>query len=480
MTDSTDQTLRRPHFFLRHPQNPVLPLGREGSFDATSNMNPCVIRRDDEYWLFYAGGCPDGKRRICIAKTKVAGDLTQWEKVGPILQPGPPGSFDARWTVLPHVVEITPGQWHLYYTANCGVGKGLAAFPGIGLATSDDLIHWTKYSDKPVLAPSHVEGEPDAIGIAGGSVIHVKLENGSDEWRFYYTGCPTLGDDVFLDQQKTCCLAVSKDGIQWNKRGVVMRRNPDRDYEDIAVAGPVVRQVADGSFRMWYSAIGTRWGFYSICYAESDDGLTWRRGEGYGDNLVLGPTGQGWERQMVEYPAIIFEGERTRLFYSANGYGSSGCGTALSSPLRAQPRAGEPFALDIASESAALPRSVRIANTISTDEGRAATSPTHWHSPDGLGRIWAETVLLIDGRTLPLRVRALVNHASSGLNVRLTLVNEGNRTLHQVVVHPHIEKLDGVDPVEITWEGAFGDISAGHTRTLTGQITNSPSDAGTS
>lgn len=109
------------------------------------------------------------------------------------------------------------------------------------------------------------------------------------QWRFYYTGCPTLGKDVFLNQQKTICLAVSQDGIHWEKQGAIMRRNPLHDYENVAVAGPVVQQLADGSYRMWYSAIGTRWGYYSICYAESDDGITWNRGTHYGDNLQLGP-----------------------------------------------------------------------------------------------------------------------------------------------------------------------------------------------
>lgn len=291
-------------------------------------MNPCVITRGDEYWLFYAGGCAESKRRICIATTKIGGDLTSWEKRGPVLTPGPPGppgSFDARWTVLPHVIEVSPNKWHLYYTGNCGVGKGLSSFPGIGVAFSDDLIHWEKYEANPILKPSG-GSEPDAIGIAGGSVLRV-----GDEWWFYYTGCPTLGDTIFLDQQKICCLATSTDGIAWTKRGAVMHRIDDRDYENVACAGPVVHQQSDGSFRMWYSAIGTRWGYYSICYAESDDGLTWHRGDNYGDNLVLEPAcNDDWDGEMVEYPSVVEEGDHLRLFYSGNRYGSTGCGTAVS------------------------------------------------------------------------------------------------------------------------------------------------------
>lgn len=111
-----------------------------------------------------------------------------------------------------------------------------------------------------------------------------------------------------------------------------MLRDPARDYENIGVAGPVVHQNSDGTFRMWYSAIGTRWGYYSICYAESDDGIVWRRGKTYGDNLQLEPNGDGWEKQMVEYPTVIREGDRLRLFYCGNGYGRTGIGTAISAP----------------------------------------------------------------------------------------------------------------------------------------------------
>ena len=213
----------------------------------------------------------------------------------------------------------------------------LHAFPGIGLAISRDGERWEKYDENPILSRSGKDGDPDAVGVAGGSVIRVRLPDGATQWRFYYTGCPTLGPDLFLNQQKRICLAVSEDGVAWEKQGAVMLRDSGRDYENVGVAGPVVHQRDDGSFRMWYSAIGTRWGYYSICYAESDDGLLWRRGDRYGDNLQLQPAGTGWEKQMVEYPSVIAEGDALRLFYCGNGYGQTGIGTALSAPANTTP-----------------------------------------------------------------------------------------------------------------------------------------------
>ncbi|WP_417749904.1 hypothetical protein [Rosistilla oblonga] len=320
--------LKRPVEWVRNKNNPVIPPRGEG-FDATRCMNPWVVRSGDNYRVFYAGRDKAGTHTLGMA-TSAIGDLADWERTGPLFGSGAPGSFDAKWCVLPHAVKFGDAQWHLYYTGNAGRGVGLSSFPGLGVATSSDGINWTRSDRPPVLAPSGEYGTPDAIGIAGGSLIAVDQPDGSKQWWFYYTGCPTTGKAHALNQQKTICLAVSDDGIHWEKRGAVMVRNPERDYENIAVAGPVVLRDDDGMYRMWYSAIGTRWGFYSIAYAESDDGIHWRRGVESDDNLQLTPNGSGWEKQMVEYPTVIREGDHLRMFYCGNGYGTTGIGTAVS------------------------------------------------------------------------------------------------------------------------------------------------------
>ena len=51
------------------------------------------------------------------------------------------------------------------------------------------------------------------------------------------------------------------------------------------------------------------------------------------DPLALPPCGDGWEKQMTEYPNVVEEHGRLRLFYCGNGYGATGIGTALADPL---------------------------------------------------------------------------------------------------------------------------------------------------
>ena len=87
---------------------------------------------------------------------------------------------------------------------------------------------------------------------------------------------------------------------------------------------------------MVYSAIGTRWGFYSLAQAVSRDGYSWERGAPRTDeDLILAPDktldgGHGWDSQMVEYASVwrATAGAESRmgLFFAGNGYGATGIG----------------------------------------------------------------------------------------------------------------------------------------------------------
>jgi beta-fructofuranosidase len=71
----------------------------------------------------------------------VSRDLRTWTVLPTALSPGPPGAFDdlATWTGSALAVD---GCWHMFYT---GIStREAGAVQRIGLATSDDLIHWEK------------------------------------------------------------------------------------------------------------------------------------------------------------------------------------------------------------------------------------------------------------------------------------------------------------------------------------------------
>jgi hypothetical protein len=220
----------------------------------------------------------------------------------------------------------------MYFTGNSGEAGGLQAFWGIGLATSDDLLHWTQYSDEPVLRGDGFPEWPNNRGIAGGARIIETEQDGDIRYRMFYTlatGSPH--QSLLVNQAKQAVIADSHDGINWFDKRVVLRPRLDADYENAAVIALNIWKTTSG-YRAIYAGIGTRFGAYSICEAASIDGLHWERGEP-GENLALAPQGDGWESHMTEYPNIIEENGKLRLFYCGNGYGATGIGTALADPL---------------------------------------------------------------------------------------------------------------------------------------------------
>ncbi len=124
--------------------------------------------------------------------------------------------------------------------------------------------------------------------------------------------------------------AESKDGIAWKRDGRVCIDFASADEH--AIARPSV--IRDGNiYRMWYSCRGDR---YRIGYAESPDGLSWTRHDA---DQGLVPADEGWDSEMCEYGYVFDYGGRRYMLYNGNGYGRTGFGVAewRSSPGAAVP-----------------------------------------------------------------------------------------------------------------------------------------------
>jgi hypothetical protein len=114
--------------------------------------------------------------------------------------------------------------------------------------------------------------------------------------------------------------AESADGVIWRRHA-----QPCIDYAsrvEYAFGRPFVRRD-DDVYRMWYPYRGDR---YTIGYAESDDGIEWRRLD---DHRGLTPAVAGWDSDMVAYPWIFDWDGSTYMLYNGNDYGRSGIGLAV-------------------------------------------------------------------------------------------------------------------------------------------------------
>jgi hypothetical protein len=147
----------------------------------------------------------------------------------------------------------------------------------------------------------------------------VMIEGGV--WRMWYlsgVGWERAGEE--LRPRYHIKYAESGDGICWRRTGVVcIDFQSDDEY---AISRPCV--LKDGAvYRMWYSYRGAH---YRIGYAESKDGIAWTRKDG---EAGLDVSASGWDSEMVEYPFVFDHlGERYML-YNGNGYGKTGIGLAV-------------------------------------------------------------------------------------------------------------------------------------------------------
>lgn len=113
--------------------------------------------------------------------------------------------------------------------------------------------------------------------------------------------------------------AESSDGLHWRRDGRVCLdfQAPDEH----AFARPCV--IKDGDcYRMWYSLRGAR---YRIGYAESPTGLQWERRDAEA-GIATSPV--GWDSEMIEYPFVFDHRGQRYMLYNGNGYGRTGVGLA--------------------------------------------------------------------------------------------------------------------------------------------------------
>lgn len=113
--------------------------------------------------------------------------------------------------------------------------------------------------------------------------------------------------------------AESADGLRWRRDGRACIDYASADEH--AIARPCVLCDPD-RYRMWYCFRGEQ---YRIGYAESADGLQWERRD---SEAGIEPSDVGWDAEMIAYPFVFDHGGRRYMLYNGNGYGRTGIGLA--------------------------------------------------------------------------------------------------------------------------------------------------------
>lgn len=149
------------------------------------------------------------------------------------------------------------------------------------------------------------------------------------KWKNWYLSCTEWRQvKGKMEPRYHIKYAESVDGINWKRGGRIAI-----DYKNESEAGIVKASVLklNGQYLMWYSYRNfddyrtNKSNSYRIGFSTSSDGIDWIRK----DNILgLGISEKGWDSEMVEYPHIIGVKNKILMFYNGNGFGKSGFGYA--------------------------------------------------------------------------------------------------------------------------------------------------------
>jgi predicted GH43/DUF377 family glycosyl hydrolase len=140
-------------------------------------------------------------------------------------------------------------------------------------------------------------------------------------WKMWYLSCTGWQiRDGKAEHSYHIKYAESDDGISWRRDGLVAIDFSEAD--EYAISRPSVIKDRD-CWRMWYS---TRGDSYRIGYAESADGRQWDRKD---EHSGIDVSEAGWDSEMIEYPFVFDHAGRRYMLYNGNGYGKSGLGLAV-------------------------------------------------------------------------------------------------------------------------------------------------------
>ena len=257
-----------PRFPFVKENRVVIARGEPGKFDSTHAKYPSVLKVGDEWWMWYNGRTDDaftGSVGLAISK-----DGLVWTKQNdgdPVLEHGPPGTFDSTKVDHPAVLFFDD-KFHMWYTA----GDAGSRYK-IGFATSEDGVNWTRENEaRPVLGPGAKGKFDDQV------VLHpAVVRDEAGILHMWYNG---------VGPQKSFRVghATSRDGVRWERQnggdpvlgpGQVGGRKEQYVFN-------VTVLLQGGTYHMWYSSaldIDDR-GRYkpgggAIVYARSDDGTQW-------------------------------------------------------------------------------------------------------------------------------------------------------------------------------------------------------------
>ena len=142
--------------FAPYASNPV--LGLDSPDDKYGCEDPRVVQFSGTYYLTYVGKSGKDHFGQCLATST---DLIHWEKKGVVLDPAAQSWCRQQVKAAVIVPEKIGGKYIMYF-----IGQTQPWHASIGMAVSDDLLHWSQPLDHAIMAarPDHF----DSMGVEPG------------------------------------------------------------------------------------------------------------------------------------------------------------------------------------------------------------------------------------------------------------------------------------------------------------------------
>jgi hypothetical protein len=175
-----------------------------------------------------------------------------WIDHGPILEKGKIGDWDyLLYGAFTGTVVKKDGTFYLYYQGAKEYSEkyGTVTYRAIGVATSQDGIHFVKFPDNPVLAwfPNNWLEEG---AVSGGATLIL-----SGEVVMYY-GANTKQTEMFVNADGR--LAVSTDGFKFTDHGVILDHKNNEVWGSGDELFPIIAFYDKGNWLVYYIPNGTQ------------------------------------------------------------------------------------------------------------------------------------------------------------------------------------------------------------------------------
>jgi len=242
------------------PRGKVLPFVEHG-WDAWQADGGAVLidpewggsaalqKFSDRYWMTFLGGAQHGYEpdplAIGVAWTTSPTEPQSWTRFekNPVLGPGDVDvrAFEAKTLYKSQVIwdrgETLGAPFVMSYNGKRQAGGG---HEQIGMAVSDDMLHWRRYGDEPVIANAGaskwaISGDPQIVRLG-------------DLWVMFYFG-------AFWQPKAFDTFACSRDLVHWTKWNGPHLIEPSEPWDEQFAHKPWLLKH-DGVVYHFYCAVG--------------------------------------------------------------------------------------------------------------------------------------------------------------------------------------------------------------------------------